>query len=155
MFPLPTITLANGSQTIAKGISSDCPLPSLPLTSVLYVPDFPFNLIFIGKLTHNSVTLQDRSTGKMIGIGHESQGLFHLNSPLYSTACTSMEAPLLLHSRLGHPNFSKFRKFVPHFSGLSLLECESCQLRKHTHVSFPKRLDPQTKSLFELVHTNV
>ena len=32
---LPTITLANGSQTIAKGIGSACPLPSLPLTSVL------------------------------------------------------------------------------------------------------------------------
>ena len=33
--PLPTITLDNGSQTIAKGIDSVCPLPSLPLTSVL------------------------------------------------------------------------------------------------------------------------
>ena len=40
--PLPTITLANGSQTIAKGIGSTCPLPSLPLTFVLYVPHFPF-----------------------------------------------------------------------------------------------------------------
>ena len=49
--PLPTITLANGSQTIAKGIGSVCPLPSLPLTSVLYVPNFPLNLIFISKLT--------------------------------------------------------------------------------------------------------
>ena len=79
---LPTITLANGSQTIAKGIGSVCPLPSLPLTSVLYVPNFPFNLISISKLTrdlhyvlnfsHNSVTLQDRRTRKTIGIGHES-----------------------------------------------------------------------------------
>ena len=48
--PLPTITLANGSQTIAKGIDSVCPLPSMPLTSVLYVSNFPFNLIFISKL---------------------------------------------------------------------------------------------------------
>ena len=65
--PLPTITFANGSQTIAKGIGSTCPLPSLSLTSVLYVHDFPFNLISISKLTrdlhrvltfsHNSVTL--------------------------------------------------------------------------------------------------
>ena len=87
--PLPTIALANGSQTIAKGIGSVCPLPSLPFTSILYVLDFPFNLIFISKLTrdlhcvltfsHNSVTLQDRSTRKTIGIKHESQGLFHLN----------------------------------------------------------------------------
>ena len=63
---LPTITLANGSQTIAKGIGSACPLPSLPLTSILYVHDFPFNLISISKLTrdlncvltfsHNSLT---------------------------------------------------------------------------------------------------
>ena len=65
--PLPTITLANGSQTIAKGIGLVCPLPSLPLTSVLYILNFPFNLISISKLTrdlhcvltfsHNSVTL--------------------------------------------------------------------------------------------------
>ena len=65
--PLPMITLANGSQTMAKGIVSACPLPSLPLTFVLYVPDSPFNLIFVCKLTHdlncliifshNSVTL--------------------------------------------------------------------------------------------------
>ena len=67
--PLPMITLANGSQTIAKGINSACPLPSLPLTSIIYVPDCPFNLISISKLTrdlnclitfsNNSVTLQD------------------------------------------------------------------------------------------------
>ena len=41
------------------------------------------------------------------------------------------------------------------FSSLSLLECESCLLGKHTRVLFPKRLDPQTKSPFELVYTDV
>ena len=163
--PLPIITLANGSQTIAKGIDSASPLPSLPLISVLYVYDFPFNLISISKLTrdlhcvltfsHNFETLQDRSTGKTIDIGHESQGLFLLSSPLCSTACTSTKAPLLLHSRLGHPSLSKFRKVVSHFSSLFSLECESCQLEKHTRVSFPKRLGPWTKSPFELLHTNV
>ena len=66
-FPLPTISLSNGSQTIAKGMGSACPLPSLPLTSVLYVSDLPYNLISISKLTrdlhcmltfsHNFVTL--------------------------------------------------------------------------------------------------
>ena len=142
-----------------------CPLPSLLLTSVLYIHDFPFNLISISKLTchlhcvltfsHNFVTLQDWSTGKTIDIEHESQGLFHLNSLLCSTACTSTETPLLLHSRLGHLRLSKFRKLVPHFSSLSSLECESCQLRKHTRVLFPKCLDPRTKSHFELVHTDV
>ena len=45
------ITLPNGSQTMAKGICLACPLPSVLLTSVLYVLDSPFKLIFISKLT--------------------------------------------------------------------------------------------------------
>ena len=44
---------------------------------------------------------------------------------------------------------------VHHFSNLSSIECESCRLGKHTRVSFPQCLDQQTKSLFELVHTNI
>ena len=51
--PLPTITLANRTQTMVKGIGSACPLPSLPLTFVLYVPDSQFNLIFMSKLIHD------------------------------------------------------------------------------------------------------
>ena len=163
--PLPMITLANGSQTMAKGIGSACPLPSKPLTYVLYVPDSPFNLISINKLTcdlnclitfsDNSFTLQDRSTGRTIGIGREFQGLFHLSSPSSSTACTSMDTPLLIHNRFSHPNISKFRVMVLHFSSLSSIKCESCQLGKHTHIPFPKRLDQRTKSPFELVHTHV
>ena len=73
LLPLLMVTLANGSQTIAKGIDSACLLPSLPLTFVLYVLDSPFNLISISKLirdlnclitfSDHSVTLQDQSTG--------------------------------------------------------------------------------------------
>ena len=48
---LPTVTLANGSQTMAKGIGLAHPLPSLPLTFVLYTPECPFNLISISKIT--------------------------------------------------------------------------------------------------------
>ena len=62
-----------------------------------------------------------------------------------------MHTPLLIHSHLGHPNISKF----PRFSSLSSIECESCQLGKHTCVPFPKCLNQQTKSPFELIHTNV
>ena len=159
------VTLANGSQTIAKRIDSACPLPSLLLTSILYVPDSPFNLISISKLTRDlnclitfsycSVTLQDRSTRQTIGIRHESQGLFHLSSPSPSIACASTDTHLLIHNRLGHPNISKLQKMVPRFSSLSLIDCESCQLGKHTRVSFPKHLDQQTKSHFELVHTDI
>ncbi|KAL6333578.1 hypothetical protein AAG906_028763 [Vitis piasezkii] len=56
--------------------------------------------------------------------------------------------------RLGHPSLSKFQKMFPRFSTLSSLACESCQLGKHTRVSFPKRLNNRAKSPFELVHTD-
>ena len=48
---LPIVTLANGSQTVAKGIGLTHPLPSLPFTSVLYTPECSFNLISISKIT--------------------------------------------------------------------------------------------------------
>ena len=84
-----------------------------------------------------------------------SSCLFHLSSTPSSTICTSTDAPLLIHSRLGHPNICKFQKTISHFSSLSSIECESCQLGKHTHVSFPKCLDHWTKFPFELIHTDV
>ena len=77
------ISLANGTQTMAKGSGLACPFPFLPLNYVLYGPDSPFNLISICKLIrdlhcsitffNSSVTLQDRSTGNTIGIEYESQ----------------------------------------------------------------------------------
>ena len=66
---------------MAKGIGSASPLPSIPLTLVLYVPYSPFNMLSISKLTRdlnclitfsdNFVTLQDQSTRRTIGIGRE------------------------------------------------------------------------------------
>ena len=91
----------------------------------------------------------------MIGIGHESQGLHRLGLTPSSTICSSMDEPLLVHRRLDHLNISKLQKMVSCLSNLSSLECESCRLRKHTCVSFPKRLESRTKSLFELVQTDV
>ena len=150
---------------MAKGIGLEHPLPSLPLTFVLYTPECSFNPISISKITrtlncsiiisNKFVTLQDRSTGKTIGIGRESQGPYHLTSKSSLAVCVSTDAPLLIHSRLGHPSLSKFRKMVTRFSTLSSLACESCQLGKHTRVSFPKRLNNRAKSPFELVHTDV
>ncbi|RVW72341.1 Retrovirus-related Pol polyprotein from transposon TNT 1-94 [Vitis vinifera] len=150
---------------MAKCIGLAHPFPSPPLHSVLYAPECPFNLIFISKITRilncsitfsdKFVILQDRSLGKTIGRGRESQGLYHLTSPSSPAAGISTDAPLLIHSRLGHPNLSKFQKMVSRFSTLSSLTCESCQLGKHTRVSIPKRLNNRAKSLFELVHTDI
>ena len=122
--PLPKITLANRTQTMAKGIRSTCPLPSLPLTSILYVSKSLFNLISISKLihdlncsitfSHSSVTLQDRSTGRTIDIEHESQGLYHLISAPSSTVYASTDEPLLVVSVIR--TFSSFRRWCLAFS---------------------------------------
>ncbi|RVW93434.1 Retrovirus-related Pol polyprotein from transposon TNT 1-94 [Vitis vinifera] len=55
--------------------------------------------------------LKDRSTGKTIGIGRESQGLYHLTSDSSAAVCISTDAPLLIHNRLGHPSLSKFQRW--------------------------------------------
>ena len=62
------VTLVNGSQTIAKGIGSTCPLLSLPITYVLYVPDSPFNSISISKLTSLKSFLQSQFHTKDLGM---------------------------------------------------------------------------------------
>ena len=145
---------------MAKGIGLTHTLPSLLLTSVLYTSECPFNLISISKITRTLncsiifsdkfVTFHDRSKGKTIGIGRESQGLYHLTSKSSPAVCVSTDAHLLIHSRLGHPSLSMFKKMVTRFSTLSSLACESCQLGKHTRVSFLKRLNNRAKSPFEL-----
>ncbi|RVW35798.1 Retrovirus-related Pol polyprotein from transposon RE1 [Vitis vinifera] len=104
---LPTVTLANGSQTMAKGFGFAHPLPSY-LSILSFMPLRP----------------------------EYGEDDWH-------------------RTRLGHPSLSKFQKMVPSFSSLSSLACESCQLGKHTRVSFPKRLNNRAKSPFELVHTDV
>ncbi|RVW37810.1 Retrovirus-related Pol polyprotein from transposon TNT 1-94 [Vitis vinifera] len=76
---LPNITLANGSQTVAKVLV-------WPFLYLLYLSLLSFIL--------------DRSTGKTIGIGRESQGLYHLTSDSSPAVCISTDAPLLIHNRL-------------------------------------------------------
>ncbi|RVW52516.1 hypothetical protein CK203_068886 [Vitis vinifera] len=152
--------LDSGASSHISSIGLAHPLPSLLLHSVLYAPECPFNLISISKITHTLncsiifsdkfVILQDRSMGKTIGIGRESQALYHLTSPSSPATCIFIDAHLLIHNRLGHPSLSKFQKMVPRFSTLSSLACESCQLGKHTCISFPKRLNNRAKSPLNL-----
>ncbi|RVW32142.1 Retrovirus-related Pol polyprotein from transposon RE1 [Vitis vinifera] len=68
--------------------SSDSPLPQPPSS-----PHLRLLLPLLPSL--------DRSTGKTIGIGRESQGLYHLTSDSSPAVCISTDAPLLIHNRLG------------------------------------------------------
>ena len=46
-----TVTLADGSHSCVLGSGTIVPTPSIPLTSVLSLPNFSFNLMFVSKLT--------------------------------------------------------------------------------------------------------
>lgn len=81
---------------------------------MLYILDYPFNLISISKRTHtkiysvifanNYVHVQDRRTGQTIGARLESQGLYYLSQWI---ACISTVSQALEHPCLGrHQNAS-------------------------------------------------
>ncbi|XP_070040209.1 uncharacterized protein [Nicotiana tomentosiformis] len=94
-------------------------------------------------------------TGKMIGIGYESQGLYHMSKSQPPVSFTSATSADLLHSRLAHSSLRKLQKLIPSLSTLSSFECESCQLGKHTCTSFPKRVNNRASSIFDIVHSDV
>ena len=91
----------------------------------------------------------------MIDTGCVPQGLYYLNHPASSMACSTTASPALLHNRLGHPSLSKFQKMVPQFSQLTCLECESCQLGKQSRTSFPKRVNNRAVSPFAIIHSDI
>ncbi|KAJ7971561.1 Retrovirus-related Pol polyprotein from transposon TNT 1-94 [Quillaja saponaria] len=70
------------------------------------------------------ITYMDQRTGRTIGTGRESHGLYHLTTlPTSSVTCSTDVSPILIHSRLGHPSLSKLQKMVPRLSYLSSLNC--------------------------------
>ena len=115
------------------------------------LPHFVFNLISVSKLTRtlncsnlfflDHCLIQYLSTKRIIGRGHESGGLYILETEVpKSVACFGVVTPFELHCRLGHPSLPLLKKLYPQFSSLSSLNYESYQ-----YASSP----------FELVHSNV
>ena len=84
-----TITLADGSQSCVLRSSKIFPTPSIPLSSVLSLLIFSFNLMSVRKLTRalkcytsffpDFCLFQDLMTKQIIGRGHESRGLYILD----------------------------------------------------------------------------
>ena len=99
--------------------------------------------------------MQDSSTGLTIGTGHELQGLYYLTSSNSLTACSVIDFPDLSHKRLGHPSLSKLQNMVPRLSSLSTLDCESCQLEKHTRATFSRSTRGHSMSIFSLIHYDI
>ncbi|KAL3363095.1 hypothetical protein AABB24_012410, partial [Solanum stoloniferum] len=93
--------------------------------------------------------------GQMIGTGHESQGLYYLTSSNSFIACSITDPPDLIHKFLGHSSLSKQQKMVSSLSSLSTLDCESCQLGKHTRAAFSRSTEGRLEYIFSLVHYDI
>ena len=100
-----TVTLADGSTSCVLGTGTIHPTPLISLTSVLSLPQFFFNLIFVSKLTHTlncSISFildyclfQDLLTRWNIGRGHKSRGLYILDlEVLKSIAYSRVATPI-------------------------------------------------------------
>ena len=82
-----TVTLTDGSHSYVLGSCTIVPTPYIPLTSVLSLPNFSFNLMSVSKLTRalkyyisfypDICLFQDLMTKQIIGRGHESGGFIH------------------------------------------------------------------------------
>ena len=157
------VTVANGSKVMSQGSGQVSLSPSLKLNYVLFVPQCPYNLISLSQLTRslncsvtftaNSFVIQEHGTGRLIGEGRESRGLYYLesNSPI---SCFASSKPKLLHDRLGHPSLSKLKIMVPSLKNLQVLDCESCQLGKHVRSSFPQTVQ-RCDSAFSTIHSDI
>ena len=126
------IVLADSSfrPVLGKGVLH--PTLSLSLPSSFFVPDSPFNLLYVSQLTKAlqcsitfdpiSCVFQDLKTKEMIGLGHEKDGLYYLdpdNSTSHAFSASALSAtvaPLQWHFCLGHPSLAKLKFAIPTLS---------------------------------------
>ena len=165
--PSPSIvTLEDGSQSCVLGSGTIVPTSSNPLTSVLSLPNFSFNLMFVSKLTRelkcyisffpNFCLFQDLMTKQIIGGGRESRGLYILDPAISKPiACSRVTTPFETHCRLGHPSLPLLKKLCPQFSSQISLDCESCQFAKHHRLSYSPRVNKRVSAPFKLVHSGM
>ena len=142
------------------------PTPSIPLTSVLSLPKFSFNLMSVSKLTRtlkcyisffpDFCLFQDLMTKQIIGRGRESGGLYILDPTVSRPiACSGVTTPFETHCRLGRLSLPSLKKLCPRFSSLLSLDCESCQIAKHHRLNYSSRVNKRASAPFELVHSDV
>jgi transposase InsO family protein len=161
-----SVTVANGTKTPVQGIST-VSTPNLTFSNVLYLPEFPFNLLSVHKLTvalHCSIAFfpsycvfQDLKTKRTIGGGFEKDGLYYFR-PFHTSipsALRSSVSPYQWHCRLGHPSSLNLQKLVPSLSDFSSFNCETCELSKHHRATFKLRNDEPCLHPFALVHSDV
>ena len=95
-------------------------------------------------------------TKRIIGRGHESEGLYILDTKVPKlVVCSRVLTSFELCYRLGHPSLSLLKKLHPQFSSRSSLNYESCQYVKLHRVHLSPRVNNRASAPFEFVHVDV
>ena len=177
-----SITLPDGTLKPAT-IMGNIPLTStLTLQSVLYIPDFKYNLLSVDKfLTDNHYcgifypshcVFQDLSTKITVAVGQKAGGLYILdlpskdNSSLFSSLVPSFSVPCnksssstatidVLHAWLGHTSISKMQHISdckPYLS--DTFTCDTCVVAKFHRLPFNTSSISTTKAS-QLIHMDL
>nr|CAE05707.2 OSJNBb0065J09.3 [Oryza sativa Japonica Group] len=117
-------------------------------------------------LDRENCLIEERRTGRKLGIGIRQNGLWYLDrSGTNKALCSALavgtseeEARLILqHCRLGHMCFETMRKIYPDEMSKvdrSKLVCDACEYGKHTRATYISR-GLRSISPFMLIHSDV
>ena len=118
------VTLVDGSQSCVLGSGTIFPTLFIPLSFILTLLNFSFNLMFVSKLTRalkccvsffpEFCLFQDLMTKHIISKGHEYGSLYILDPEVpRPVACFRATKPFKTHCRLGHSSFHLLKKLCP------------------------------------------
>jgi hypothetical protein len=160
-----TIQTTDGTAQPIRGMGTvKCTL-SITLSSVLYVPSFPVNLVSLNlvslsalvdhmdchvTLDKDNCLVEERKTGRLLGNGVRRNGLWHLDRRTDKSIYTALLAVaseeeckvILQHCRLDHMSFNTICKaFSDIMSKVNKnkLVCDACEFGKHTRASYISR----------------
>lgn len=169
-----TVRTPDGSVRLVKKIGKAVLAPGFVLQDVLYVPDFQYNLISVGKLVStsgakvlfdgNKCLLQDQSNEMVLGtlqtnlymldIGFCSKNKLINNDAIACKATTEKKLYEIWHERLGHPSVG----VMNHLDFISCNDsskiCDVCHRAKQTRLPFPQS-NSTTQHCFDLVHVDI
>ena len=174
------VRIADGSLSDVAGIGEVPLTDSIVLKSVLFVPNLKCNLLSIGKLTQDSnckaefsqslCSFKDLNSGEMIGNARVKDGLYRIEvnkksipdklsftAGILEGSSREDRNIMLLHFRLGHPNFVYLSKLYP---SLFLNKnphdflCSHCILAKKCRSTYPKSTY-KPSAPFTLIHSDI
>nr|KAJ0188860.1 hypothetical protein LSAT_V11C900465450 [Lactuca sativa] len=149
--------MGEGEHTFPGGVN---------IKGVLFVPNFNYNLLSVGKLADDlncAVTffpgffvMQELGTKHMIGAGNRSGGLYRTGVTNMKTSKALMSNFEFWHKRLGHPSTKKISSliFIDVTKEKQFNTCDACLKAKHTRLPFPVS-EIKTFACFDLIHCDV